>query len=429
MSKKHPLFYGWYIVAGAFLILAVNYGTRYSFGIFLKPMSDEYGWSRSIVSLGISLNMLAYSVFTIFIGQMVDHIRPYHIITMGTLAVSLGLVMVSFATNPLIFYLVYGLFCGLGAAGLGIVVCNSSVAKWFHQKRGLAIGIASMGISVGTMTLTPLSGYIAKTYGWRQGFLTLAILSFIIGILVSRLLFRKAAVKADAETTEHGAVKEEKSLKLSFLLSSFSQIFTGLFVRDRQFWIISLSFGFAYLTIMSVFVHQVPYALDLGITPISAASSLAFLSFAGLGGQFFFGWMTDRARDSKYVVAFGFLMMASGMFILLNIQSVTMLYLFSLIFGFGYGCMAPLPSIILAERFGDETLGALYGMFTFLIGIGGSIGPFLAGYMYDQFQSYHQVWILNIVILICVVGTILLLQPHKPVSTLSKNHPEIEGEL
>jgi len=414
MSKKQPFSYGWYIVTGAFLILAVNYGTRYSFGIFLKPMSDEYGWSRSIVSLGVSCNMLAYSVFTFFIGQMVDRIRPSHIITMGAWAVSLGLVMVSFAANPLVFYLVYGLFCGLGAAGLGIVVCISSVAKWFHEKRGVAVGIASMGISVGTMTLTPLSGYIAKTYGWRQGFLALAILSFTIGILVSRLLFRKSAVKVSTETTKHGT-EEEKAPFSSLSLSSLSQFFTGFLVADKQFWIISLSFGFAYLTIMSVFVHQVPYAIDLDIPPISAASSLAFLSLAAFGGQFFFGWLTDRARDTKYVVAFGFLMMALGMLILLNIHSVTMLYLSSMVFGFGYGCMAPLPSIILAERFGDKTLGSLYGKFTFLIGIGGSIGPFGAGYMYDQFQSYHQVWILNIVILICVVGTILLLQSHKPI--------------
>jgi MFS family permease len=89
------------------------------------------------------------------------------------------------------------------------------------------------------------------------------------------------------------------------------------------------------------------------------------------------------------------------------------LYFFSLIFGFGYGCFAPLPSIILAERFGDESLGTLYGVFTFLIGIGGSIGPFWAGYMYDHFQSYHQVWIFNIVMLICISGTILLLQSRK----------------
>ncbi|MDR2862159.1 MAG: MFS transporter [Syntrophobacterales bacterium] len=413
MTKKQPLFYGWYIVAGAFLILAVNYGVRYSFGIFLKPMSDEYGWSRSVVSLGVSFNMLAYSFFTIFIGQMVDRIRPSHIITMGTLAVSLGLMMVGFAANPLIFYLVYGLFCGLGAAGLGIVVCNSSVAKWFHEKRGMAIGIASMGISVGTMTLTPLSGYIAKTYGWRQGFLTLAILSFVIGIIVSRLLFDRSAAKAGTDNMEQKAVKEKKSPRTSPFPPSFSQIFAGFLVTDKQFWLISLSFGFAYLTIMSVFVHQVPYAIDHGINPITAASSLASLGLAAFGGQFFFGWLTDRVRDAKYVVAFGFLMMALGMFILLNMRSEAMLYLFSLVFGFGYGCLAPLPSIILAERFGDETLGALYGMFTFLIGIGGSIGPFWAGYMYDHFQSYHQVWILNIVMLIGVTGAILLLQSRK----------------
>jgi MFS family permease len=137
------------------------------------------------------------------------------------------------------------------------------------------------------------------------------------------------------------------------------------------------------------------------------------LSLAAFCGQFFFGWLTDHVRDAKYVVVFGFLVMASGMFIMLNAHSVATLYLFSMIFGFGYGCFAPLSSIILAERFGEKDLGSVYGMFTFLVGIGGSIGPFWAGYMYDQFQSYHQVWILNIVIFICSAGAIFLLQRHK----------------
>ena len=412
MSKKQPLFYGWYIVAGAFLILAINYGVRYSFGIFLKPMSDEYEWSRSVISLGASFNLLAYSFFTIFIGQMVDRIRPSHIITMGTVTVSLGLVVVSFASDLLVFYLVYGLFCGLGTAGLGIVVCNSSVVKWFQQKRGMAIGIASMGISVGTMTLTPLAGYIAKTYGWRHGFLTLAVLTFVVGILVSRLLLRKTGQNICAEPAEQETGKEDKSPNPLFLFSCF-QGFAGFPFRDKQFWTISLSFGFVYLAIVSVLIHQVPCAIDYGISPITAASSLAALSCAAFCGQFFFGWLTDHVRGAKCAVIIGFLVMALGMIILLNMQSVAVLYVYSLVFGFGYGCFAPLASIFLAERFGENRLGSVYGMFTFIVGIGGSIGPFWAGYMFDLFQSYHQVWILNIVILLCATVAIILLQGHK----------------
>lgn len=392
-------------------MLAVNYGVRYSFGIFLKPMAAEYGWSRSVISLGASFNMLVYSVGSIFVGKMVDRIAPGRIIMSGALIVSLSLFFTAFVEHPLTFYLAYGLLAGIGSSGLGLVICISSVAKWFHKQRGTAVGLAAMGISAGAMVVTPLSGYIVKVYGWQTGFLTLAVVTFLIGVVLARLFFRKTTPEAcglfpDGEEKAGNFPDEDTN-------NPSAPVSRRVVMKDPRFWIISLSFSLSYLAIMSVFIHQVPYALDHGIGKVAAASSLAAVSFSAFCGQFFYGWLSDRIRDSKYATALGFFMMTGSMILLLTVHTAPMLYLFALLFGFGYGCVAPMTPIMIADLFGRHALGAVYGLVTFFIGAGGSIGPFLAGYIYDRCGSYSYVWVFDIALLLVMTIAVLSLKTRK----------------
>ena len=169
------LFWGWYVVLGAFLILAINYGARYSFGVFVQPMASQYNWSRSVISAGMSIMVLAYGIGGIFAGRFVDRIAPRWIITAGATLMATGLFLTALIREPWHFYLTYGLFGGFGAACLGVVVCNASVGKWFVRKRGLTIGIASIGVGFGTMATVPLAGYIVKVYGWQWGFAAIGV--------------------------------------------------------------------------------------------------------------------------------------------------------------------------------------------------------------------------------------------------------------
>jgi len=169
MWKKNNIFWGWYIVVGAFLVMSVNYGARYCFGIFVKPLSGEHGWSHSVISLAATINMLIYSIGAIFVGRMLDKFAPRWIMTTGAIIAAAGFILTGFVNSPLTLYLAYGLLVGLGATGMGVVICSSSVGKWFIKMRGLAIGIATMGISFGIMTLTPLAGFLGRYFSWRAG--------------------------------------------------------------------------------------------------------------------------------------------------------------------------------------------------------------------------------------------------------------------
>ncbi len=412
MKEKRVLFWGWYVVIGSFLVLSINYGARYCFGIFVKPLAAEYEWSRSVISLGASINMFVYSVCSIFVGRIVDRVAPRWVITIGALIASLSFILTSFVKTPWQFYLVYGLLAGMGASGLGVVVTNSSVGKWFIRKRGLALGLATMGISFGTIVLTPTAGFIVKNYNWQAGFLFLGVVIFMIGVTLSQLLMKRTRPEAYGLLPD-GDVTAEDVLKINDVPHPPRMPYGEMF-RDRRFWTLGIAFGLAIMTLMSVFVHQVAYALDNGIDKIAAASSLGAVGMAGFAGQFFFGWLSDRLKDAKYSAILGMVIMIGGMVILLNAATVRGLYVYALVYGFGYGCLAPMMPILAADRFGRHVLGSVYGMLTFFIGLGGSIGPLIGGVVYDLFGSYRYVWQLNILTLIVVALMLYTLKPGHP---------------
>jgi MFS family permease len=412
MERGRGIYWGWYVVVGAFLVLSVNYGARYCFGVFVNPLAAQFGWSRSVISLGASLNMFVYSLCSIFTGRIADRVAPRWIITVGAFIASLGFVLTSSIRTPLEFYVVYGLLIGISSSGMGVVVANTSVGKWFVRKRGLAIGFATMGISFGTIVLAPTAAYIVKNMSWQAGFLFMGIVIFLIGVTLSQLLMRRSSPESygllpDGEVAQENILEVEKETHVTKM--SYRDM-----LRDGRFWVIGVSFGLALMTVMSAFVHQVAYAQDNGIERVAAASSLGAVGVAGLLGQFFFGWLSDRLKDVRYSAVLGMVVMAVGMLVLLQAKTVTVLYIYALVYGFGYGSVAPMLPILAADRFGRHVLGSVYGMLTFFNGIGGSIGPIIGGAIYDHFGSYVYVWQANIAILIVVALLLLTLKPRCP---------------
>ncbi|MBP6915948.1 MAG: MFS transporter [Smithellaceae bacterium] len=391
--------------------MSVNYGARYCFGIFVKPLSVEHGWSHSVISLAATINMLIYSIGAIFVGRMLDKFAPRWIMTTGAIIAAAGFILTGFVNSPLTLYLAYGLLVGLGATGMGVVICSSSVGKWFIKMRGLAIGIATMGISFGIMTLTPLAGFLGRYFSWRAGMFILGAITLTVGVTVSQLLMRKTHPEA------YGLLPDGDKIPLPGQISAapaVSKISLRIIFKDSRFWTIAISQSLIVMVIMSVFVHQVAYAVDNEINSIAAASSLAAISVTGFIGQFFFGWLSDRLRDAKYAYFLGISFLLCGMILLNYADNVRSLYLYAVIYGFGYGCIAPILPILIVDRFGRHTLGSIYGLLTFFIGFIGSLGPILGGIIYDYFGSYHYLWLINTIILALTSIIILTLKKYNP---------------
>jgi len=398
--------WGWFVVAGAFLILSLQYGARYSFGVFVKPMFAEYGWPMSIISLGASINIFMYAAGGIVSGWLLDRMAPKWIMTCGAVITAAGFLLAGTITSPVGLYVSYGVLCGLGGAGIGLVVCSSSVGKWFVEKQGMAMGITTMGIGFGTMALTPLAGYITKHYDWRTGFYVLGTLIVVLGITLAHTLMRKNHPEDVNLAQEKGAAGGNNGVPANGTTT------TVALLKDIYYWIIALFFGVEAFVFMMAFVHQVAYAVDGGVEKITAASSLGAIGIAGLCGRFFFGWLSDRIGNARIAAFVGILIIALGMLILSMPPDATRLFLYAVVFGFGYGSFAPLMPVLISEQFGRRILGSAYGTMNFFVmGIGGGLGPVAGGFVFDQLGSYHYVWLFCVIILVVVSFSMFFLRP------------------
>jgi OFA family oxalate/formate antiporter-like MFS transporter len=411
MRKIKTIYWGWHVVAGAFCVLFITYGARYSFGVFVKPMFVEYDWPMAIISIAASINLLAYAITGILAGWLLDKLAPRWIMTIGIMVTTIGLISASFVKTPLGLYLSYGLLCGVGFAGSGAVASNAAVGKWFFKKRGLAMGIATMGIGVGTLVIAPLAGFIVQNFGWRIGFVFIAVLTFVVGISISQILMGKTGPR------EHGLLPDganpDTCVRNPLTGSACGEtVSLKPVLVDSRFWLLAVCNVAAVMTVMMTFVHQIAYAVNNGIDKVEAAAALGITGLTGSLGKFFFGWISDRIPDAKYSAALGFFLMAVGMFFLYQAKTLMMLYLFALIFGFGYGSLAPVAPYLISDRFGQQILGVAYGLLIFFAtGIGGAIGPLLGGIIFDRTGSYVTGWFVNMIVLLLATFLILLLKP------------------
>jgi sugar phosphate permease len=418
MDKQVPrkIFWGWFVVAGAFITLGINYGTRLCFGVFLKPMCEELGWSRSVVSFGMSLYLLFYGFGSVLAGRLLDRFAPRWIIAAGSAVAAVALVMTPFIATPLQLYIVYGVIYGIGASFFGNVVCSSSVGKWFIQKRGVAIGMTSIGIGVGTLLLAPLSGVIVKYFDWKTGFIVLGISIFVLCTVLSQFFMGRTRPE-DYGLLPDGATTPPVHLERPPDIRKTSYWQTARFLlRDSRFWIINVCFGFATMATFTIFVHQVAYAEEYGINRIAAASSLGIIAIVSIAGRFFFGWLSDRIGDAKHSACLGFACMSVAMIILLFFHSVEFFYLYACLFGFGYGSLSAMLTILTVDRFGRDISGTVLGLITFfVVGLAGSLGPIFGGITYDTTGSYTFAWQINLAVLIFVTVLIQFLKPaHSP---------------
>jgi MFS family permease len=383
----------------------------------VQPLTVENGWSRSAVSLAASINLMAYALGGIGAGRLLDRVAPRWIATAGAAAGAAGLLFCAAARTPLELYLAYGVLYGLGSAWAGTVPVTSSVGKWFVRRRGLAIGISSMGVGFGTITLIPVAAFIMERFSWKAGFYFIGLALLVPGGLIAQLLLRRTVPEAYGLAPDGACPAPAAGAAGLGSGPSSAPLPARSIIGDSRFRMLALCHGSAVMVSLMAFVHQVPYAVDNGIDKIAAAASLGAIGFAGLAGQFFFGWISDRIPDPKYSAALGYGVMAAGMIILLQARTVEMLLVYAVVFGFGYGCLGPLLPIIAADRFGRQTMGAVFGLLIFfVVGVGGALGPFLGGLVYDLTGSYRGAWGFNLGLLVAAAAGVIALKRSRPAS-------------
>lgn len=426
--KPARLFYGWVIVAVCFVVLAIAYTLRYSYPVFFVALQEKFGWSRGHTALGVSITLWVYGLMNPVAGSLLDRMGPRRLFSAGAIIMSLGFLASSQMTQLWHYYLFTGGVAAVGMSALGVVANNTILASWFIRKRGTAIGLANSGMGVGMVTLIPLTQIVIDRYGfgWAYGFL---------GVMVAVIVIPLAAIFLRGRPEEKGlqpdgdppaarnpsgpALSPSKRGERRETIVNREWVTTewtlSQALKTYQFWALFASSILLLIGLYGVMMHQVSHAVDVGFSKMMAASAFGIIGLMGAIGKAGWGFLSDRiGREQAY--SLGLLSTVIGIAFISLLQDASqiwLLYAYTAFFGLGYGVVAPLTAAVTADLFQGRGLGAIYGTVVLAAGIGGGIGPALAGYAYDTLGSYRLAFHVAAVLIVLSGGLIWVASPRK----------------
>ncbi len=413
VSPRPKIFYGYWMVAAAFLCLFMDggYGV-YGFSLFVSNIQKDFGWSRGAIMIGYTIAQMVQAFSHPITGKLVSRYGAGKVIATGALIVGLGFILQSRMNSVWSFYIGYAII-GVGLSAIGPVPQSYVVSNWFKKRRGTVIGITAAGIGAGGFILSRvIGGYLIPGVGWRTSYLVMG-LSVLPLIPLGLLLIKSKpadmglypdgipASEAAAEAKAKPAASGGWSLKMALYTSTFGLICLAYITN-----------GFGH---QGVVQSQTPYLQDIGFPLATAAGALGSVALGSLIGKLFFGWLCDKIQ-AKYALVIGVTLQIVAILIILSTSQsspITMMWLYAIVMGLGMGSWMPTMSILVSNNFGLASYGAIYGMTSLVYSLGNSVAPSVAGYMYDATGTYHQVFIIFAIVNAVAIPAILLVRPPK----------------
>lgn len=403
IAGRKTLYYGWLVVGAAFLMLLLGVGTQSSFGNFLKPMSDEFGWDRATASLPAAVAILMNGLFQPFVGRIVDRIGPRRVITLCLLLMALSTAAI--AATPGIWYLtgVYGVLFALGISGAGIIPNTTLVARWFVRQRGRVMGIVNAGGSVGQLLLIPASMALLLWTDWRMTYLILGGVLLLVGMPIAALVLRNdpsdLALLPDGELAPPETAPGSEDQAPASLHAPLEPAHWQGALASGPMWLLMGGFFVCGFTVALISTHFVSFATDRGIAPSTAATALGLLGGFNIIGSLLAGTVSDRV-GRKNPLALIYLVRAAAFGFLLAADTPWMLYLFSALAGLAWFSTVPLTVALTAEIYGVRHMGTLVGLTFTSHQVGGAVSIYLAGRLFDLSGNYTIVYLLGIALLL-----------------------------
>lgn len=403
MRSRWPFYYGWVIVSISFFILT-TYGIFFSYGVFFKPMINEFGWSRAHTSSVFSIFMIVYSFAAIPMGWLFDRYGPRIPLYLSTLFIGVGFPLCSYTNHLWQLCLFFGLIAAAGH-GAVYVVPVSTVVRWFMDRRGMAVGIVVAGLGAGISAVPPIAERLIFVYGWRTTFIVLGFA--YAGIhLIGATILRKSPEEVGLKPygTLDPGIDAPPSRAIVSSSAEDMDLTVWEAVKARSFWMLYLSILFAFAAESLAMVHVVPFAQDMGIKSTIAVGSMTILGVGSMVGRIVMGTLSDRI-GRKTTMGMAYLLQGMMMFCLLGTRNITSLYIVMAIMGLSYGGWAAVFAPLTGEYFGLSHMGKVLAVIFTSSAFSGILGPFLAGYIFDVTGSYQ--WAFIIAGSICLLAVIL----------------------
>ena len=359
------------VVCGA-LILLLGMGTRNSFGLFLQPMSLDLALPREVYSLAIAIQMIVWGVSQPIFGGLADRYGAGRIAVLGGLFYASGLLLMANASGPLDLHGGAGVLVGLGVSAAGFAVILGPVGRAFSpEKRSMALGIASAGGSTGQLFIAPIGAALLDSMGWAPALLVMAAIAALIIPLALGIKGRSTRDSGSANSLRE-ALNEAS--------------------RHSGYWLLCGGFFVCGFHVAFIATHLPPFLSDHNLPPMLAATAIAMIGFFNILGTITSGWLGGKFRQ-KHVLSYYYLARAiviAGFLVFPVTQTSVLIFAGGI--GFLWLGTVPLTSGLVAQVFGPRYLGALFGIVFFSHQIGGFLGAWLGGYMFDLTGSYDLVW-------------------------------------
>lgn len=399
-KTKTGFYYGYVVVIAGFLIMLASYGAMRTYGVFLKPMSEDLGWNRAMTSGAYSLFMLILGSLYIITGRLNDKFGPRRVMTVCGILVGGGYLLMTRISALWQLYFFYGVIVSVGMSAV-FVPLTSTVARWFTRRRGIMTGLLTAGAGAGTLTIPPIATWLISRYSWRASLIFVGIITLVAFVLAGQFLRRDPGQVAGAAS--HSG---ENSVDLQTRGLSRRQA-----LGTRQFWMLFSLLVCHLIGQQAVLVHVVPYATDLGLSPIAAANILATIGGMSVLGMLIMSTTSDRVGvKPAFLVNLGLVTVALLWLVFIQGQ-VWMFYVFAAFFGFAYGGIVALESPAVAELFGLKAHGALMGIIMCGAMVGGAAGALLAGRVFDVFGTYRIAYLICTVLSVAALTILLFLRP------------------
>jgi MFS family permease len=394
---RQPFSYSWVILATGFGIMVLSSGLNMSFGVFVRTLIQDYGWTTSMISLTYSIFMISAGVASFTAGRLADRFSPRLVFLVGSIIYGLGILLASQTTSLLHLYLFYGVLAGIGNSPMNIIA-TMTVSRWFSKAQGLAMGILNSGTGAGPAIFGPLAGYLIVTYGWKDSYVILGLMAW--GIALSAFVVLRndpRDIGARPYGDEADGAKSSPAGRAAMLESAPPRIWQFReIVHTRTFWELSIVHFACCVCHAIPLLHIVPYAEQVGLSKLSAAWILGISGMTSFAGRIFWGMYADR-RGTKPAFVMSTFAQALMMIWVIEARHPVMFYVWATVWGFGYGGVMPPYALFVKQYYGMAAFGVTYGAIMVAAQLGMASGGLVAGLLYDLSGSYTSSWILSVV--------------------------------
>ena len=387
-GRLHP---AWMVLGALTMVLLASAGLRATFGVYIKPIEAEMGWSRGALSIGAAISLLLLGASGPFAGRLADRWGPRRVIVISLALLGLGGIALSFVHSLWQFYLAAGVVMAIGSGGAALSTGSAVVARWFHTHRGMAMGLAAGGMSAGQLVVIPLASWFVLGHGWRFSALWLGLGLLVLVLPVAAWLVRNTPEErglrplgaSGTALTAAQAEAEQRAGRVS--ISEAAQ--------TLPFWLLMGTFFVCgYTSVGLIGTHFIPHALEHNFTPMQASTALGVMGALNIIGTIGSGWLCDRVGRRVPLAIFYFVRGLSLLF-LLYVWNVPSLHFWAALFGLNYISTVPPTTTLTANIYGRFSMGELSGWIYFSHQVGAAIAAALAGWVYEWTGSYGPAFV------------------------------------